>query len=209
MCRRQFLIKMPETTSTPEDQSSKKTQDTLKLDTKPENPPTELSNAEKKKQQKAEKQARRAKEKGDTPQPEDSVQKTGRDSTKPPDSTNPETSKPGKPNQQDHTKLPVRQRRQSHGGLKDPQSVPERPAQSPAPKPHRSKQVSCFAHLYAQQPRRNTLEESSKDVHPAVQELALRIGNYAICGSHARCVAMLKAFKSVRASPSLRNHITT
>ncbi|KAI9652954.1 MAG: hypothetical protein M1831_006283 [Alyxoria varia] len=194
---------MADATATSREQSSKSAQETSKFDTTNANPP-EPSNAEKKRQQKAEKQARRAKEKADIQQPsnitkpEEPSQKIEKDSTKPPNGAKSDTSGSGRPSEQHHTKLPIRQRRQSQGGSKEPQTSADRQTQSPAAKAQkRSNQVSCFAHLYGQQPQRNTLEETSKDVHPAVQELALRIGSYVICGSHARCVAMLQAFKAV------------
>lgn len=58
------------------------------------------------------------------------------------------------------------------------------------------KQVRLFSHLYGQ-PRRHSLVGASKDIHPAVLALGLQISSYEICGSNARCVAMLLAFKSV------------
>jgi translation initiation factor eIF-2B subunit delta len=38
---------------------------------------------------------------------------------------------------------------------------------------------------------------ASKDVHPAILALGLQYSSYAICGSTARMVAMLLAFKAV------------
>jgi len=59
-----------------------------------------------------------------------------------------------------------------------------------------NKEVGLFGHLY-NQPRRYTMEGVSKEVHPAVLALGFQMSNYVICGSNARCVAMLLAFKKV------------
>lgn len=61
-----------------------------------------------------------------------------------------------------------------------------------------NKNVALFDHLYGH-PRRSTVAGAGKDVHPAVLALGLQMRNYIICGSSARCVAMLLAFKRVRA----------
>lgn len=60
-----------------------------------------------------------------------------------------------------------------------------------------NKNVALFDHLYGN-PRRTTIAGAGKDVHPAVLALGLQMRNYVICGSSARCVAMLLAFKRVR-----------
>ncbi|TEY73236.1 hypothetical protein BOTCAL_0081g00280 [Botryotinia calthae] len=57
------------------------------------------------------------------------------------------------------------------------------------------KTVDLFRHLY--KPRTTTIAEANKDVHPAVLALGLQMSNYAICGSCARLVATLQAFKRV------------
>ena len=59
-----------------------------------------------------------------------------------------------------------------------------------------NKNVALFGHLYGQ-PRRTTIAGAGKDVHPAVLALGLQMSNYIICGSNARCVATLLAFKRV------------
>ena len=59
-----------------------------------------------------------------------------------------------------------------------------------------NKNVALFGHLYSQ-PRRTTIAGAGKDVHPAVLALGLQMSNYVICGSNARCVAMLLVFKRV------------
>lgn len=63
------------------------------------------------------------------------------------------------------------------------------------------KQVSFLSHLYGQ-PRRHTISDASKDVHPIILTVAQQIAHYRICGSQARTVAMLVALKSVIATYS-------
>ena len=78
--------------------------------------------------------------------------------------------------------------------------LPTRPVQSQAgplaPQPKDTKKVALFGHLYGQ-PRRTTIAGAARDVHPAVLALGLQMSNYIICGSSARCVAMLLVFKRV------------
>lgn len=77
-----------------------------------------------------------------------------------------------------------------------------------------NKHVELFSHLYTQ-PRRHTVEGVSKDVHPAVLALGFQMSSYEICGSSARCVAMLLAFKeAIQAyttpiGTSLARHMTS
>ncbi|MCJ1354097.1 MAG: hypothetical protein MMC33_004084 [Icmadophila ericetorum] len=98
-------------------------------------------------------------------------------------------------------------------------SLPLRPVQSQAaPTPlqpkKETKKVALFGHLYGQ-PRRTTIAGAGKDVHPAVLALGLQMSNYIICGSSARCVAMLLVFKRLIESyvtppqNSLPRHLTT
>ncbi len=81
--------------------------------------------------------------------------------------------------------LPVR------GGAQKSTSVPEEPKKE-------DKTVEFFRHLY--KPRTTTIAGASKDVHPAVLALGLQMSNYTICGSCARLVATLQAFKRVSLS---------
>lgn len=107
--------------------------------------------------------------------------------------------------------IPIR-RRPSLGGnaLAAATNVPT------APKEHKkeNKQVELFSHLYTQ-PRRHTVDGVSKDVHPAVLALGFQMSSYEICGSSARCVAMLLAFKeAIQAyttpnGTSLARHMTS
>lgn len=149
--------------------------------------PTEtpkLSGAELKKQAKAEKAARRAQALADkqggtavpAPAPPGQMQKT-------------DGAKGAKGQQKrpaltavDSRNMPMR------GG--PPQSAPV--AQPP---PKEDKTVEFFRHLY--KPRRTTIAGAGKEVHPAVQALGLQMSSYTICGSCARLVATLQAFKRV------------
>lgn len=56
------------------------------------------------------------------------------------------------------------------------------------------KTVELFRHLY--KPRAKTIA-GAKDVHPAVLSLGQQMSNYVVCGSNARLVATLRAFKRV------------
>ena len=95
----------------------------------------------------------------------------------------------------------------STGGQKP---MPFRPAQAHAPPikeelKKENKNVALFDHLYGN-PRRTTVTGASRDVHPAVLTLGLQIRNYVICGSSARCVATLLAFKRVSIAPNGLNY---
>ncbi|KAB8296202.1 hypothetical protein EYC80_008985 [Monilinia laxa] len=57
------------------------------------------------------------------------------------------------------------------------------------------KTVDLFRHLY--KPRTASIAGAGKDVHPAILALGLQMSNYTICGSCARLVATLQAFKRV------------
>ena len=59
------------------------------------------------------------------------------------------------------------------------------------------KTVEFFRHLTKTKTVPAGLKSASKDVHPAVQVLGLQMSNYMICGSSARLVATLQAFKKV------------
>lgn len=59
-----------------------------------------------------------------------------------------------------------------------------------------NKEVSLFGHLYGKA-RRVTIAGAAKGVHPAVLALGLKMSNYVICGSNARCVSTLIACKMV------------
>jgi hypothetical protein len=57
------------------------------------------------------------------------------------------------------------------------------------------KTVELFRHLY--KARATTISGASKEVHPAVLALGQQMSSYTICGSNARLVATLEAFKRV------------
>lgn len=59
-----------------------------------------------------------------------------------------------------------------------------------------NKEVALFGHLYGKA-RRVTIAGAAKGVHPAVLALGLKMSNYVICGSNARCVSTLTACKMV------------
>lgn len=81
------------------------------------------------------------------------------------------------------------------------QSIPIRGAAQKAPPvpalpKEEDKTVEFFRHLY--KPRTTTVAGASKEIHPAVLALGLQMSNYTLCGSCARLVATLQAFKKVR-----------
>jgi hypothetical protein len=160
-----------------------------------------ISGAELKKQKQAEKAARREKEKADrmaqlgqsaaTPQTPAKGAKGG-DLKK-----GGEAAQKGGPaqGQAQHKKgqsqggnLPMRGK-PGTGGV-----VPMTQQQQPQRK---TKEVGLFGHLYTSASKRNTMEGVSKEVHPAVLALGLQMSSFTVCGSNARCVAMLLAFKKV------------
>jgi translation initiation factor eIF-2B subunit delta len=169
-------------------------------DAKPaeEGVPKKITPAELKKQKAAEKQARRAQAKsGSAPSqsgpPAKEVQKQQKDAK--------QASK------EDKTRpIPLRRRA----------SQSNTPA-LPQPKKEAKKDVRqlglFFGHLYSQ-PRQHSMVGAFKDVHPAVLALGLQYSSYIVCGSTARMVAMLLAFKAVIDSyhtpvgTSLARHLT-
>jgi translation initiation factor eIF-2B subunit delta len=64
------------------------------------------------------------------------------------------------------------------------------------------KKVAVFGHLYGQQ-RRTTIAGGAKEVHPAVLALGLQLRDYVVCGSSARCVSTMIAFKRVCLVPPM------
>ena len=174
-----------------------------------------LSPAELKKRAKAEKQARRAAQKeplegGEAPvvvlngingETKSSTQAGPSSQSQKPKAekqskAHQQQQKPGPssaPGQESHHKrtgsqqqsLPTRQRPSQPGQTSSMQKSAQKKD---------NKQVELFSHLYTQ-PRRHNIEGVSKDVHPAVLALGFQMSSYEICGSSARCVAMLLAFK--------------
>ena len=110
-------------------------------------------------------------------------------------------------------------RRKSSAGAHAQRALALRPADpSNAPKPEEpkkeDKRVALFEHLYGH-PRRHTLAGASKDIHPSVLTLGLQFSSYKILGSNARCAATLLALQEVITAyttpigNSLPRHLTT
>lgn len=162
--------------------------------------PKKISPAELKKQKQAEKQARRAQQKGPGgPPKEHGAAKDGQKQAKDP--------KQGAKNEQARP-MPIR-RRPSQSNI-PVQKEPEKKSKK------ESRQAGIglfFGHLYSQ-PKQQSMNGAGKDVHPAVLSLGLQYSSYAICGSTARMVAMLLSFKAVIQSyqtppgTSLARHLT-
>lgn len=72
--------------------------------------------------------------------------------------------------------------------------VPQAMSGPPEPQPE-DKTVELFRHLY--KTRATTIAGAGKEVHPAVLALGQQMSSYTICGSNARLVATLQAFKRV------------
>jgi translation initiation factor eIF-2B subunit delta len=159
-----------------------------------------LSPAELKKLAKAEKQARRAQAKASDPVPKlqsgpsKEGQKQQRDSKQIPKD---DKSKP----------LPIRRRPSNP-------NVPVLKETEKKPKKEVKQTGLFFGHLYSQS-KQQSMSGASKDVHPAILALGLQYSSYAICGSTARMVAMMLAFKAVISDyqtppgTSLARHLTS
>lgn len=104
------------------------------------------------------------------------------------------------PSSSHHRTLSIRQQQPQSSG--QARNQPESSGQVRDKPSKTSKHVELFSHLYTQA-RRQTLDDVSKDVHPAVLAVGLQMSSYAICGSSARCVAMLLAFKE-----AIQAHVT-
>ncbi|KAF2486392.1 hypothetical protein BDY17DRAFT_291417 [Neohortaea acidophila] len=179
---------------------------------------SKVSPAELKKRAKAEKQARRAaqKEQQGVVVNGDNLAAQATEAAPSTPSQLPKVDRPPKAQQQ-------QQKQPKPSSSSQPQAMPvrQRPSQSGAPKPilkkdapkEDHKQVELFSHLYTQS-RHHTFDGVSKDVHPAVLALGFQISSYEICGSSARCVAMLLAFKeaiqayTTPTGTSLARHLT-
>ena len=158
---------------------------------------SKLSNAELKKRQKAEKQARRAAEKAVAQGPQQaqqpSLSRTGsqnKDLVQSPKTVDMGRHHRRTPSEAQGKQLPIRQGGGQPGGKDTFGDV------RPRKKLQQDKKVSIFGHLYGQ-PRRTSLAGAGKEVHPAVLALGLQMRDYVVCGSNARCVAMLLCFKRV------------
>jgi translation initiation factor eIF-2B subunit delta len=147
-----------------------------------------LSPAELKKRAKAEKAARRAREKSEK---EAAGGTSGGGAQQNPAQGGPvQTPRKAQPAGRDGPASTPRGPRHLGGARAAP------PAAAVETKKKEDKNVAVFGHLYGI-PRRSTIAGAAKEVHPAVLALGLQIRDYVICGSSARCVATLIAFKRV------------
>ena len=84
----------------------------------------------------------------------------------------------------------------------------------PPPEKQDEKRVPMFSHLYSRTPRAS-IATAGREIHPSILTLGLQLRDYVICGSNARLVATLLAFKKViqsyttPASVALSRHLTT
>ena len=152
-----------------------------------------LSNAELKKRAKAEKQAKRAARKTDSPASGQQAVHEGPAIQKAESST---------AQQQKFTQAPKPPKTGKAVQLAHRPSTSTRavPATKGSSAVDSIETIPIFNHLSIH--RRHDLEGTPKETHPAVQALGLQMSNYILCGSTARCLAMLKVFKSVRPSQS-------
>jgi translation initiation factor eIF-2B subunit delta len=151
-----------------------------------------LTGAEIKAQKKAEKAARRQQE---IQNRQSGISTPASTSTAKPDSHNSSSSgkgtpKGGKDSRGGHKRAP------STADLKNmPIRGGQQSATAPAEPEKEDKTVELFRHLY--KPRANTIAAAGKEVHPAVLALGQQMSSYIVCGSNARLVATLEAFKRV------------
>ncbi|PWY66116.1 IF-2B-domain-containing protein [Aspergillus heteromorphus CBS 117.55] len=170
-----------------------------------------LTPAELKKKAKAEKAARRARERADREQPGAAGGAPGTPSAKK------GAAGPGAGGK-DSAATTGAQQQQQKGQKQAPRrgsaQLSGQPSAAEVKKKQEEKNVSVFGHLYGQQ-RRTTVAGAGKEVHPAVLALGLQMRDYVVCGSSARCVATLLAFKRVIEAyttplgTSLARHLTT
>ena len=181
-----------------------------------------VSPAELKKRAKAEKQARRAAQKGEgaptggpptsNGAPTGSSNQQGKKGQQQKQGGQDKAQQHKRTGSQAQQAMPVR-RRPSQGGPALAAALVASSVAAPKEPKKENKQVELFSHLYTQ--RRHTVEGVSKDVHPAVLALGFQMSSYEICGSSARCVAMLLAFKeaiqayTTPVGTSLARHMTS
>jgi translation initiation factor eIF-2B subunit delta len=153
-----------------------------------------LTNVELKKLKQAEKQAKRAATKkaeaSAAVRPQQPAHTQGR---------NAEVSQRKPPKTASNSK-PQQQGKAHQGG---PSSSAAKSAGKPKENLHSGwpQEIAMFKHLSIQ--RRTAIDHASKDVHPAILAFGLQLSSYVICGSTARCLAMLQAFKAVIESYSI------
>ncbi|GAB7357205.1 hypothetical protein MBLNU459_g8190t1 [Dothideomycetes sp. NU459] len=201
------------------DNAQKKEKAAPKVDSAQLNGESKLSGKELKERAKREKAERRAKEKAEkTGGPEGPSPPAGPAGAKGSRGAQAEGSKQQRQGEQSQKGGQAQQKKALPQGA-GPHALPVRGSkQIPAgavKEPRRgTKEVGLFGHLYSQ-PKKYTIENVSKEVHPAVLALGLQMSSYVICGSNARCVAMLLAFKKAIQSyttplnTSLARHLTS
>ena len=181
--------------NTPSSEGKNKKKDVSKDDTKAKDVSNiaKLSGAELKKKAKEEKAAKRAREKQNQQPPQSLAEKSQAANNVIQKAAIVSASATSTPKNQHKRAGSVSANAQKPLVLRpaETQSV----AAAPEPKKE-SKKVALFGHLYGNS-RRTTIAGAGRDVHPAVLALGLQMSNYVICGSNARCVAMLLVFKRV------------
>lgn len=182
----QSIIKSPISTSTQDIKTS-----SLSLTPPSSVGEEKLSNAEIKKRAKAEKQAKRAQKKVELGvEPKEHLQEKVPRPIQSQKQKQSQAPVKKEPSQADSNSTPLQVKALPHRSLNH---VGETLAIAPV---RNDKHVGLFAHLYSH-PKRTTIGGSAKDVHPAVLALGLQMREYVICGSSARCVATLLAFRRV------------
>lgn len=176
-----------------------------------------LSPAELKRRAKAEKQARRAAQKGEAGETASDPKETAQTPREREARASHATHNVSKQTKQ-HTAPPQQKKVVSSESV----SLPSRrrpsnsgtPTTAVSPGKKERKPVELLSHLYAQ-PRRRPNEAIPRDVHPMVVSVGLQMSDFTLCGSSARCVAMLIAFKhaiqvySTPVGTSLARHLTS
>lgn len=135
-----------------------------------------LSGAELKKRAKAEKAARRAKERQEREQAAGQLPGGG-----------------SKPDDKDKKKADMAAQKKPGRMAVAPLPVPESKKKK---EPVNEKVYALFAHL-SDHLRKANMDTAGKDVHPRILTLGSQIANYELLGSAVRCTAMLLAFKEV------------
>lgn len=175
------ILKSPPTKGHRPQKSRDERQQKVKDDVTAQGGETKLSPKQLKEQKKAEKQARRAADKANTaptPGGKPDASAAGEKKTKPQQS--------GKPTKDSRKGEKVEKGATTTIGVSAGQSSVQASA----------KEIALFRHLESPE-RKVNVGSSHKDVHPAILALALHMASYEICGSNARCVATLLAFKRV------------
>lgn len=179
----------PSTISSTSAQPQTQTKSEGKKGAKPQEPVAivegaKLSGAELKKQKQAEKAARRA---------QTLQQKAA--GPAPPLAATPAAQ----PQKSDGAKISKGHHKRGPSGAIELRNLAPRGPQKFAPVPDEPKKedktVEFFRHLY--KTRTTSMAEAEKEVHPAILDLGALMRSYEICGSCARLVATMQAFKSV------------